>query len=65
MNLGRVRMTCLDCHHHRMVSRNELNRAARVRCMHCGGPLEVSHSGRDKLAEGQQAANEQKVRMKR
>ena len=62
MNIGKLRMTCLDCGHHRMVSRNELNRAARVRCLDCGGSLEISQMGRNKLAEGQTASDQQRNR---
>lgn len=59
---GCVRMTCLDCGAFRLVPRRELNRAARVRCLQCGGPTEVSAMGRDRLATGQEAAREQRQR---
>lgn len=35
-------VACIDCGTRRRVSRNEWNRAARPRCLACGGPVEIS-----------------------
>jgi ribosomal protein S27E len=61
----KVRMACLDCGAMRFVYPSELNRAARVRCLRCGGPTAVSLEGAGKLASGQEAAREQSARLRR
>jgi hypothetical protein len=59
---NRIRATCLDCGRWRMVTTWELGRRARVRCLHCGGPTEVSQAGSERMAEGQHAADLQRER---
>jgi hypothetical protein len=48
----------------RFVYPSELNRAARVRCLQCGGPTAVSVEGAGKLAAGQEAARAQADRLR-
>jgi ribosomal protein S27E len=60
----KVRMQCLDCGAMRFVYPSELNRAARVRCLKCGGTTAVSRQGGGKLATGQEAARDQADRLR-
>jgi hypothetical protein len=46
----RIDCTCLDCGAKRRVWRFELDRAAKPRCLKCGGSLSMSFSGRESLA---------------
>jgi hypothetical protein len=60
-----LRLKCRDCGKCRFARRHELNRAARVRCLNCGGPMELSHEGQVKMASSQDVVNEQKDRTRR
>ena len=55
MNKNMLKVRCLECGTARFVSRHEMNRAARVRCLNCGGPVELTKEGTEKFAEGQDA----------
>ena len=46
---------CRDCKTLRFVTRRELNRAARPRCLRCGGPLEETKETHDRRLDQQQA----------
>lgn len=59
-----IEVTCLDCGHQHFVNRHEFGRAARVRCIMCGGPVEPSKMGRQKLVAGQDAASQQHAVMR-
>jgi hypothetical protein len=58
-------MKCRDCGKFRFAKRHEMTRAARVRCLYCGGPMEVSHDGQKKMAYSQDVVNEHKDRTQR
>lgn len=55
-------MTCLDCGKCQYVQRKELIRTARVRCLQCGGPTEISRAGQERTTRGQAAAHLQRER---
>ena len=43
-------MRCCDCRERRLVSHREQGRAAKPRCLGCGGPLEMSQAAADDRA---------------
>jgi hypothetical protein len=58
----KMQMTCRDCKAVRYVRMIELSRASRPRCLRCGGPVELSHNGQDRMAEGQTRTEQQRER---
>lgn len=64
-NLNKVRLRCRDCKAYRFVYLGEMYRAARPRCLECGGPVEESASGHDKALAAREAAREQGESMRR
>jgi len=50
----------MDCGRLQYPTRNELQRAARVRCVDCGGTLEECNAARGKIADVHDARIEQK-----
>lgn len=55
-------VTCLDCGNQNRIPRSALDRAARVRCSRCGGPVELSRSASRDLAIGVTRFKESKDR---
>jgi hypothetical protein len=51
-------VTCIDCGSRRQVSRNEWNRAARPRCLACGGPVEISVAANEQRLNRQNLAKD-------
>jgi hypothetical protein len=64
-NRYKLGLKCRDCGAYRYASRQELGRSARVRCLRCGGPMELSGAGGEKMADSQDVVNEQRLRFER